>query len=260
MARIRSIHPGFFTDDAVLSCSLAARMLYIGLWVESDCQGVFQWRPVQLKVRILPMEPLAPADVAALLDELVQADLIKPFKAEGSDYGAVKGFKKYQRPKNPSNLYPLPAAYTDYVSTGATAGGDTGDDDGQFPPEAQSKVVPLPQRSPSAPPPEGENARMESETDRRGEEGGAGETSPRKRGSRLPEDWEPDAELIAYGVSLGFGEAKVLSAAERFKLHWHASSKANAVKLDWRKAFQGWIREDMERHPPAKAKGSMGVW
>ena len=33
MARIRSIHPGIWTDEAFVELSALARLLYIGLWV-----------------------------------------------------------------------------------------------------------------------------------------------------------------------------------------------------------------------------------
>ena len=31
MSRIRSVHPGFFKDERLVSTSMAARMLFIGL-------------------------------------------------------------------------------------------------------------------------------------------------------------------------------------------------------------------------------------
>lgn len=248
MSRIRSIHPGFFTDEAVLECSLAARLLYLGLLVEADCHGVFQWRPVQLKVRLLPMEPFDGPAMTALLQELAQADLVKRYEVGGQAYGVVKGFQKYQRPKNPAYLYPLPDEYRNYALSGSSDGGGAADKVDPLPQDPTAKVIVLPQRSPSAPPAEGENARMEPESDRRGEDReGVGGDAPRKRGSRLAATWALTPELLAYGVGLGLTTRQVAAAAERFRLHWGASAGRNAVKLDWNLAFQGWLRDDVDR-------------
>jgi hypothetical protein len=130
MARIRSVHPALFTDEAWVSCSLAARLLIIGLWTDADDQGVFEWRSLQIKMRIYPADMV---DVSVLLDELAAAGIIKAFEVEGKRYGAVKNFRKAQRPKKPNAIHPLPAALIDYVGrpgkggTGTELEGDEGD-------------------------------------------------------------------------------------------------------------------------------------
>jgi hypothetical protein len=53
MARIRSVHPSLFTDEAWVSCSPLARVLYIGLLTDADDQGLFEWKPIQIKMRLL---------------------------------------------------------------------------------------------------------------------------------------------------------------------------------------------------------------
>lgn len=112
MARIRSVHPSLFTDEAWVSCSPVARILYIGLWTDADDQGVFVWRPMQLKMRLLPGDQV---DISELLKELAAADLIRAFEHEGRPYGAIKLFQKYQRPKKPNAIHPFPDELRDYV-------------------------------------------------------------------------------------------------------------------------------------------------
>ena len=41
MARIRSVHPGLFTDEAFMGASSDARILMIGLWCQAWDDGVF---------------------------------------------------------------------------------------------------------------------------------------------------------------------------------------------------------------------------
>ena len=98
MARIRSIHPALFTDEAFVGLSMPARVLLLGIWTEADDQGVFDWKPVTLKMRIMPVDNV---DVAALLAELQESDVIRKFDQDGRDFGAVRNFCKFQRPKTP---------------------------------------------------------------------------------------------------------------------------------------------------------------
>lgn len=41
MSRIRSIHPGLWTDEAFVSLSPMARLFLMGLWNECDDMGSF---------------------------------------------------------------------------------------------------------------------------------------------------------------------------------------------------------------------------
>jgi hypothetical protein len=106
MPRIRSIHPGFWTDEAVVSVSRDARLLFIGLWNQCDDKGVFEWKPTGLRMRIYPADPSM--NVVKLLAELEGADLIRSFEVTRRRYGAVRNFVIFQRPKRPNNVHPLP--------------------------------------------------------------------------------------------------------------------------------------------------------
>ena len=114
MARIRSIHPGLFTDEAFMS--LLARVVLPGLWTECDDQGLFAWKPQTLKARLLPGDN---ADMALVLAELEAADFIRAFSQGGKAFGAVRNFRKYQRPKKPSCVHALPVELRAYVGLNA---------------------------------------------------------------------------------------------------------------------------------------------
>ena len=113
MARIRSIHPSFFTDEAVVSCSALARLLYIGLWTDADDQGVFEWKPLQIKMRLLPGDN---ADATALLTELEDAGLIRKAIVGEKPFGFIRDFRRYQRPKKPNQTHVLPDELRNYVA------------------------------------------------------------------------------------------------------------------------------------------------
>jgi hypothetical protein len=83
-----------------------------GLWCEADDQGVFEWRPLTLKARIMPCDTV---DVEAVLSELAEAQFLRAFEVDGKRYGAIRNFRKFQRPKRPTASYPLPDSLRQYV-------------------------------------------------------------------------------------------------------------------------------------------------
>lgn len=99
MSRIRSIHPGIWTDEDFVELSMPARLFLIGLWGEADDYGVFEWKPLRLKMRLAPIDDI---DAAALLSEIARKKQIVPIMRGDKHYGVIKNFRKFQRPKNPS--------------------------------------------------------------------------------------------------------------------------------------------------------------
>lgn len=112
MSRIRSIHPGFFTDENVVSVGMEARLCILGLGIEADDKGVFEWKPKRLKMRLFPADAV---DMVALLDELVSENLIMRYEIDGKEFGAIRNFRKFQRPKTPNDLHPAPDHIRKYV-------------------------------------------------------------------------------------------------------------------------------------------------
>jgi hypothetical protein len=68
--------------------------------------------------------------------------------------------------------------------------------------------------------------------------------STSSRGARLPQDWIPDEELIAWTKhwtpSVGWTEV------ERFRDYWHAVPGQRGVKLDWSATWRNWARRAHE--------------
>lgn len=112
MSRIRSVHPGFFKDERLVACSFAARLLFIGLGVEADDKGTFEWKPVQIKMNVFPGDNV---EIADLLEELLAADAIRQYEMGGRQYGAIRNFRKFQKPKTPNDTHPAPPDIRNYV-------------------------------------------------------------------------------------------------------------------------------------------------
>src|ERR1700760_727970 len=108
VARIRSVHPDLFLDEAFVSLKIATRVFLIGLWTECDDHGAFEWQPSRLRFKILPAEGIA-GD--ALLGELEQANIIKKVDIDGRAYGLVRNFCRFQRPKKPTYKVDIPVEH-----------------------------------------------------------------------------------------------------------------------------------------------------
>ncbi len=137
MPRIRSIHPGLFTDESFVSVSDAAQIFYVGLLTEADDQGVFEWKPLTLKMRLRPAA-LQPVD--GLLAELQDADRIIAYEVAGRKYGAIRNFRKFQRPKYPNSTHPITDAIRNYVGLSNAIPEIDGDDDPTLPRSGEKSI------------------------------------------------------------------------------------------------------------------------
>lgn len=137
MARIRSIHPGFFTDEDIVSVSAFARLLFLGIGVEADDKGVFEWKPITLKMRLFPADNI---DIDALLSELEAVNAIRSYEIAGRKFGAIRNFRKFQRPKTPNDIHPITDDLRNYVGLTGPISEITHDKDAPFLPKGE--IVP----------------------------------------------------------------------------------------------------------------------
>lgn len=225
MARIRSIHPGIFTDEGFASLSMAARVLYIGVLTESDDHGVFEWKPVTLKMRVMPVDNV---NIPDLLAECETADVIKRFSS-GKSYGLVRNFCRYQRPKKPKYVHPMPSEFYTYAGLKP---------DGSLPVLHQS-------RTSGENPPQREDGGGEGE-----EESGIGIEGREGVDAHLvlklveegkpiliDETYEPSDRAIEYAYSLGMKKADLNSELSKF-IALSMASRASSYNPDM--SFKAW--------------------
>lgn len=165
MSRIRSIHPGIYTDEAWASVSIAARWFAKGLCTEADDNGTFEWKPLQLKMRIFPADAV---DVPALLTELTGAGIVMAFTADGKSLGSIKNFCRYQRPRKPKSWFPTTPQSLLFAAVGTPG---SPDDDGEPSPVPQKSELPtieaatVPPKSEKSPQMKEEGGRGKKEQD-----------------------------------------------------------------------------------------------
>lgn len=104
MARIRSVHPGLWTDEDFVGLSEASQIFLIGLGTEADDFGLFDWKPTTLRIRLRPSKD---GSVEPLLAELVAAKWVRMYEMNGRKLGAIRNFCHHQSPRFPKNLFPF---------------------------------------------------------------------------------------------------------------------------------------------------------
>lgn len=215
MSRIRSVHPGLFTDEAFVCLSDAAQVFFIGLWTECDDQGAFEWKPVQLRLKLRGNRD---GSVEPILAELEAANCIVSYEHQGKKYGLVRNFQRFQRPKKPNSLHFIPPQFRTYV-------GIKGDGSEPSTPSDDDSSEPVPHQFPTSgeksPQMEDGGGRMEEK-----EEGGSVRTRARKAD---PRHWAKVNDLLATGTDkLDEWETKFLhSISQKASL---TSAQAESLK------------------------------
>lgn len=75
--------------------------------------------------------------------------------------------------------------------------------------------------------------------------------APQSRGARLPADWKPTEQDIAYAVSKGVNWQL---EAENFADFWHAKAGKDACKVDWTLTWKTWVRRAPQAKPAPSAQ------
>lgn len=231
MARIRSIHPGLFTDEGYMSLSLAAKAAWPGIWTEADDHGVFEWKPITLKAKLLPADNV---DMAAILQETIDHGLTIQFTEGGKTFGVIKGFLKWQRPREPSYRYPFPKCAQLFANNVVSP--DAGLQQDQVPPSAIG-----PQR-------EEEGGKREEISEANASGADAPQADPVKEvfdeGVRVlvANDCQPlNARKIIGKWRKDHGDDAIMSALEAFRrststepISWITQRLANKPRENWR--------------------------
>lgn len=74
--------------------------------------------------------------------------------------------------------------------------------------------------------------------------------SPKKRATRLPDDWQPDE---VFAKSEGLSASEVAREADKFRDYWRGQAGQRGVKLDWQATWKNWVRkvaDDRRKNPP----------
>lgn len=79
--------------------------------------------------------------------------------------------------------------------------------------------------------------------------GGVQGGMPRKNATRLPEGWQPSAELLAWAAEKA-PHVDPERETERFTDHWRGKPGRDGRKLDWDATWRNWMRNAEDRQGP----------
>lgn len=249
--------------------------LLIGLWMEADDAGSFEWKPLSLKARILPA---VAAPVDSMMAELVSRGFIRRFDFAGRPYGVVRNFVKFQRPKAPRDVHPYSSESREFAgfqpnggrptaSTGRKSFADSSelddDEDASVPNEFGTRSEAVRNSFGSS---SGISAQMEDGGGREGvEEPPVGpplqfdavadapadppvrQSSSPKKGTRLPADWAPTDADMTFAIKEGFGDDEIESLRDEFRDYWAGIPGQRGCNLDWSATWRNNIRRASER-------------
>lgn len=79
----------------------------------------------------------------------------------------------------------------------------------------------------------------------------AHEIMPKKilKGTRLPHDWQPDADLLAW-TKQERPDVDVNLTVESFKDYWEGKAGRDALKTNWRGTWRNWVRRTARGEAP----------
>lgn len=98
----------YWTSEQVLSCSIHARLLFIGLWNFSDDNGVHQASYLRLKAEVFPADNFTIEEIKQWIGELIYNGLLREYIVQEKSYWIVTGWKEHQKIDKPTNRHPLP--------------------------------------------------------------------------------------------------------------------------------------------------------
>lgn len=81
------------------------------------------------------------------------------------------------------------------------------------------------------------------------------EPSVPKKGTRIPDDFEPDLDAA---VAAGLRPERALMEAAKFKDYWKATPGAKGVKLDWPATWRNWFRSAIDRQGGPRGSPAQG--
>ena len=229
MAKIRGFKPDLWTDEDFVEVSAFARLLWMGMWNFACDNGHLPDKSKQIKMRVLPTDDV---NCAELLRELEAQGLIE----RGDGWITVPNLTRHQKPdkrwwqacEKPGCTKPTADSQHE------TRSGSTGARGVQTGPRAELSGV------------DGDVS--------------GGDKAPRKRGSRIPEDFAIDDDMRQWLKDNNFGHLDAQAITVEFVDYWVGVAGVKGVKLDWVATWRNWIRRKAEESPRVVRGGGYDQW
>lgn len=132
MARIRTIKPEFWTNERVMECSMAARLLFIGMWNFADDLGRLALAPKTLKAQIMPSDDVTSDTILGMVQELSSNGLVLIYEVDERQYIQITGWQHQRIDKPQPGRCPSPVnGYSESIRGMVATEGKVGDSKGE---------------------------------------------------------------------------------------------------------------------------------
>jgi len=109
-ARIRTLKPEIWEDEAVGSLGPWERLLFIGLITMADDEGRLRALPSAIGGHVFPYDEHPPAKILKWLENVERAGLIDRYSHDGTAYVQIKGWATHQKINRPTpSALPAPS-------------------------------------------------------------------------------------------------------------------------------------------------------
>jgi hypothetical protein len=253
--RIRSIKPEVLEDEVASGLSDAAWRLWVSLWVLADDYGDVRAGEKYLAANVWQDTS---RDAATPLVELLDKGRLHPYAVQGQRYVRIHAWDKHQRVTNAGKpRVPTPEEDDGTWDQGLASGfAETR--------RESPRVAASTGGAPSSPPLARAGARIpaarpptsDHDPDHRPTTGEFAPAAPSPpslrsgrsdaRGSRLPPDWSPGEDLVAWATERGI-DARAPSVLDEFRDHWLGVAGAKGRKADWDATYRNRLRLLLEQ-------------
>jgi hypothetical protein len=268
VSRIRTIKPDFWTDEKLAECSIAARLLFIGMWNFADDCGNLGRSSKKLKMQVFPADAI---DCEQLVIELITHGMLTEYSVSGEKFLQIKNFLKHQLINRPSksNIPPPKPEHSDNTHGALTEssltegkGREGNGKEGRGGEREREPFSHTPPPAASAPPDFSQNPQCSGQDSDPSEDAPSpepaeqlspGENPSPQSARRLPADWRLTDADRAFCTEHR-PDLNPDTIAANFAEHWHAAQGRNSVKADWSGQWRMWVRkEHLSAAPPGGA-------
>ena len=271
--RIRTIKPEFWRSADIAALSVEDRLLFIGLWSYVDDNGVGRDDPQLIQCDLYPLDTFTEASVRTHggLMRLSQQGLITRYEGPGGRrYLQINSWDKHQKINRPSKpRFPRYNA-ENCTLTEASLRPHCTLTEGSLPEQGTgNREQGTGKHTLLGPSHETENAETASAetqtvsadaapaTATTSKPSKAKRPSPRaraSRGTRLPDGWVPDDDLVAWTRTNAPAAANAVEL-DRFRDYWQSLSGQRAIRVNWAATWRNWARRCQEQaHQPTRGQ------
>lgn len=243
--RIRTIKPEFFDSPHTAKASAVVRLAYIGLWCWADDTGRGTCNPKELEGFIFPNDDLAELShgeftgFSGILPELAGVFGVVFYEVDGRRFFEIPTWSRHQRVYGgKTSKYPAPSEGIRLYSNDSS---DTDESLREIPGSSGSLPPGTGEQGnrgynpPSGPPTRGADTKPATKPTRRA-----------ATGTRLPEDWTPSPDLIAW-TRANAPAAATDREVERFRDYWTAQPGTKGRKTSWDATWRNWARRCQDK-------------